>query len=301
MRCTFFAALLFSATGAMAQTPPPLSENVETTYSQAQREVDESLSRRTVMEVLVPADATEDQYARWKYPICFNVYGLAPVAKYVVERRMKDIATQVGAPIDRAEDCAPNVLIAVTPDQAATLQSIADVRPWLVPGLGMIRSRVREALPVQAWYAIAMQGGYGRRMLVYNGYDYEPQVVPVTSFSRLSSGFETELAAVTTVVDQKAIMGMPLGTLGDYFALLALSQARPSRSCKDFETITNLMLDGCDPATKVTSLSKGDIALLTGLYRTPDDQMARIQRLRIIGNMRRSLEAQLTRNDVPMQ
>lgn len=301
MRKTMLPLLLLAAAlPAHAQTPPPLSDSVETVYSDAQREVDESLAARAVNGVLTTADTSEDQYARWKQPVCFNVYGLSPLAKYQVEKRMKAIAAQVGAPVDRAEDCTPTILIAFTTDQNATLQSIAEVRPWLLPGLGMIRNITRETMPIQAWYAIAVKGATGRSTLVYNGYDYEPQVTLVSQFSRLSSGFETEIAAATLVVDSRAIMGMNLETLADHFALAALAQTRPTTRCRDFESIANLM-KGCDPSLTPDGISKIDLALLTGLYRTPDDTLQRVQRIRIMGNMRRTLESQTTSKDVPMQ
>jgi len=294
MRYTLFAVLLFSST-ALAQTPLPLSENVETVYSEVQREQDESLSRRAVQGVLAPADGTESgQYARWKEPVCFNVYGLTPLTKYTVERRMKDIAQQVGAQIDRREDCPPNILIAFTPDTQATLESIAKVRPWLVPGLGMIRSRTRESQPIQAWYAIALSGKTGHPVLVYDGYDQEPRIIAAPSISRLGSGLSSQIMAVTMVVDTKAIMGMNLTMMADYFAVMTLAQTRATNRCRDFRTIANLMLKNCDAAHMAQAITDNDIALLTSHYKTNDDRMELLQGIRIIGNMRKALEAQAT-------
>lgn len=299
MRVPALLALLLSSSIALAQTP--VMHEPETVYSDAERDRDESVSRRTVTDVLSPADTTDDQYARWKLPVCFNVYGLAPVAKYLVETRMKQVARQVGAPVDGRENCDTNILIAFTSDQKATLQSIADVRPWLVPGLSMIRNRVRESQPIQAWYALGMTGKTGRAMLVYDGYEYEPQYIPATTLTRLDTGLETQIMAVTMVVDTKAIMGMKLETLADYFALHSLAQIQTRQQCRAVETIANLMQVGCDPALAADHITKGDLAMLTGIYQTPDDSMQRIQKMRIIGNMRRSLESQTTGKPVPLQ
>ena len=291
-------AMLLAAGAAAAQTPAPApapspaAAEPETVYSDAQKLEDESLSRRTVQSVLAPVDTFEGQYARWKRPVCFNVYGLSATAKYVVEKRMKDIAQQVGAPVDRNDPCIPNVTIAFTVDPPATLQSVARVRPWLVPGLGMIRSRAREARPIQAWYATGARGRTGQVILLYDGYDEEPKRIAPSSLSRLSSGIETEIASVLVVVDTNAIMGMELGTLADHFALVGLAEARFASQCKPVETIANLLHKGCDPGLVPRAITPIDIALLTGLYKTPDDRIQFIQQQRIIGNMRKTLEAE---------
>lgn len=298
MRAAGIALLLLSSTMALAQTPTPgpapAPETLdhETVYSDVQMERDQSISRETVESVLDPVDTVDGQFARWKQPVCFNVYGLSAAAKYVVERRMKDIAHQVGAPVDRADPCTPTATIVFTADPMATLESIAKVRAWLVPGLGMIRSRVREAQPIQAWYNTMVVNDNGRRFLEYDGYTDEPVWGSSDRISRIESGVTTEMASVLMVVDTKAIMGMSLATLADHFALMSLAQARALRGCRDIETIANLLKKDCAPGLQPANITNNDIALLTGLYKTPDADMGRLQRQRIIGNMRKSLEDQ---------
>ena len=83
-----------------------------------------------------------------------------------------------------------------------------------------------------------------------------------------------------------------LATLADHFALLSLVQARALPVCRSIETIANLMRNDCATGLQPASITNNDLALLTGLYRTPDADMGRLQRQRIIGNMRQTLEAQ---------
>jgi hypothetical protein len=293
MRFATLALLLLSSAAALAQTPaPPVSGGVETVYSDSQLERDQSISRETVQTILDPVDTADDQYARWKRPVCFNVYGLSAAAKYVVERRLKDIAQQVGAPIDRNDPCRPTVTIAFTTDPNATLESIAKVRPWMLPGFNMIRNSVRQSQPIQAWYTTVVTNDNGHRTIEYDGFSDEPNFMPSATISRISTGVSTEMGTVVMVVDTNAIMGMSLGTLADHFALLSLAQARAARHCRDIETIANLMQKDCGTERKPTAITNNDLALLTGLYKTPDDHMQRLQRQRVIGNMRRTLEAQ---------
>jgi hypothetical protein len=288
----FGAALLSQS---WAQTPVPAPQvspgEPETVYSGAQKLEDQSLSRRTIERVLAPVETVEDQYSRWKQPVCFNVYGLSTTAKYVVEKRMKEVAQLVGAPVDRRDPCPPSVTIIFTTDPQATLQSIAQVRPWLVPGLGLSRSRVREEQPIQAWYTTLIRGS-GGWIPQYSGYDEEPNTVSIDRMSHLHSGIETQIGAVTVVVRTDAVMGLDLGALADHFALISLAEARYTSACKEIETIANLLHKNCDQALIPKTITPGDIALLTGLYKTPDDSMQRVQKARIIGNMRKTLEAE---------
>jgi len=306
MRTASLAALLLCAVPAVAQAPdkalPPIAPGVETVYSDAELERDRSISRAQVEAVLDPVQAMDYQYARWKRPVCFNVYGLSAAAKYVVERRMKDIAQQVGAPLDRRDPCVPNVTVAFTPDPRATLESVASTASILVPYYGFIRSRLRETQPIQAWHVTSTGAPNGHEVLDFDGENgglndalAPPRISMMAGqMSRLNSGYTTAIEAVLVVVDTNAIMGKSLGTLADHFAMLALAQSRVTSSCKDVATIANLMNPECSAEVRPDAMTGNDIAMLTGLYQTPDDTLQRVQKARIIGNMRKALEAQAT-------
>jgi hypothetical protein len=216
----------------------------------------------------------------------------------VVERRIKEIAVQVGAPVNRADPCEPNVTIAVTADPAATLKSIADVRPWLVQGVGLICTRIRESLPIQAWYTNMMQGadgatriipGCGGSDTIYFG---GPSILQVESMSRLDTGVRRKLGAVTIIVDSKAIIGMQLGPLTDYLAMLSLAEGRQNQRCKEVESILNLMLKDCDPGLTAKEITENDKKMLSALYTVDDDRLGRLQYVRMIADMRRKLQAE---------
>lgn len=325
---------------AIAQpAPPPLSPGVETVYSDAQRAADQDLSRRFVGSLLAPPTSFENQYAKWTRPVCVNVYGLAALSKYMVERRIRQVAQQVGAPVDRADPCTPNVTIAVTEDPQGTLDSVATAAPFLV--VSGKKRQLTVTQPVQAWYTTFRRDFSGLAQLDLNWEDaataggteaagglanltppsgdasigvaggsepagaagmatmqagdtIERDVPRVRAQgTRLSTGITPEMAAALIIVDAKAIMGMDLGSIADYLALLTLSQAPATGRCQDAPSIANLMVN-CSADVKTTALSNVDIALLTGLYETPlKPEM--IQRARIIGAMRRTLEAQASR------
>ena len=142
-------ALTLLATGALAQTPAPASEP-ETIYSNAQRTKDELLSRKFVQSLLSPSLNLEGQFSRWKKPICPRVAGMTPLAAHMVERRIRDIAQQIGAPLDRADPCRPNIIVFVSPQPQATLDSVVARNHWLFDGAPVRELKVHY--PVQAWY-----------------------------------------------------------------------------------------------------------------------------------------------------
>jgi hypothetical protein len=298
--------LLLAAGPAFAQTPPaaPIDQlEPETAYSLGEYIDDTYQAARSINGLLFPVEGSyypSPNFPKWKDPVCLNVYGLSPAAKYVVERRIREIAVQVGAPVDRREPCQPNVVIAFSSDPAATLKSIADVRPYLVQGAGLICNGVREGLPIQAWYTSMMQGadgafrinpgcrGFDDSYYFYGG----PPVLRAESIGHLETGFRRKLGAVTIIVDTKAAIGMPLGALADHFAMLVLAESRPTRRCKEIESIANLMLKDCNPALAPKHITDNDIKMLTALYNVDDDRLGSLQYVRMIADMRKALKAE---------
>jgi len=286
---------LMGEAAAQPPTTAPLSpREPETIYTEASRDKDRSIAGETVRAVIDPVYGVDDQFARWKRPICFNVYGLTPIAKYNVESRMKEVAQEVSAPVDHSDPCQPNVTIVFTPDRKATLDSIYKVRPELLQDYGFIRNRLKESLPVQAWYGVSMQVAGGRSQFVYgdegDGLSQGPPIIRMSERSRLNTGISTALESVVIVADTKAVTGKSLESIADYFAVLALGQIRETRQCKHVPTIVNLMFDDCDAGFRADSATKYDIAMLTGLYEVADDKLQTLQRQRIVGAARRAAE-----------
>ena len=318
-----FSLLLSSvlAGTAVAQDLP-----VETIYSDAQRSKDLSASRAMVETMLAPSFSIEGQYAKWKQPVCPHVYGLNPVTAWFVEHRIREVADMVGAKVDHNDPCVPNIGIFFTPDPQASLLSIAEKRPFLIAG-GSQKAVVK--FPVQAWYATfitdfnghksldipwdvalpwtgtgadagstPMMGGAGSAAQdrssspSLSGYD-EPMVR--ANDSRLHTGLTAEMATATVMVDTKTATGMTLGELSDYLAFMTLAQASQYGACLPLETVSNLLTPGCAAQDTAHQLSHADVALLTALYEVPDSPEV-LQKQRVIGAMRRSLEKQYGKN-----
>jgi len=285
-----FAMML--ARAALAQAPkPPVTGEPETVYSDAQRQKDISASRWIVDSLLRPSFSIDNVYARWKLPVCPHVYGLRPVAAWLIEHRIRAVAAMVGAPLDRDDPCVPNIGIVFTPDPQASLNSIADRAPLLIEG-GNQKLMVRY--PVQAWYASFAVSNNGHRIIdipwemMTPPLDGPPTMLAVDS-TRLSTGVHAEMATATVLVDSKAATGKTTGELADYLAMMVLGQAGQYGKCLETASITNLMLD-CGPENTTHALSHIDIALLKGLYQMPLEPEL-LQKPRLLAIVRRTLEA----------
>jgi hypothetical protein len=252
---------------------------------------------------------------------CPHVYGLTPIAAWMVERRIREVAAMVGAPLQRNDPCGPNIGIIFTAQPQASLESIAAVRSFLVQGGNQ---KLTVKYPVQAWYTSLKTDFNGVKTLdvpfdVSNpASDCIGSISPsntgnsmgdimggtasggfgncemhwvAANDSRLHTGLTAEMATTTVLVDTNVVTGMTLAELGDYLAFMTLAQASQYGACEKLPTIANLMLKDCGDEDTPHSLSHVDIALLTALYQVPDSPEV-LQKQRIVGAMRRSLEAQ---------
>lgn len=295
-----FIVLLFTVAlpgMALAQAPAPPDEP-ETITSEAQRQKDELLSRKFVQSILRPSTSLEGQFAKWKTPVCPHVYGLLPASAQFVERRIRDVAAQIGAPVDHVDPCVSGIGIIFTAQPQASLESIAAARPFLLLGNDQ---KLVVRYPVQAWYA-TLRTDYGGFKTIDIPFeiteawrDCNPGLAGCpqsrANDTKLHTGHTVEIAAATVLVDTRAVTGMPLGSVADYLALLTLAQAPVTGRCQPAPSIANLFLKDCEADFHVDGLSDADLAMLTALYQTPDEP-EKLQMQRIVGNMHRKLEGQ---------
>ena len=274
-----------TTSAALAQAPV-----VETVTSEAQRTRDEAMVGRVMQSLLAQSTTMENQYAKWKAPVCPHVYGMTPVASWLIEHRIKEVAQLVGAPVDHNDPCKANIGIIVSPDPQKSFDSIAARAPYLV--ISSTR-RTKVEYPVETWYASLLRDYNGKASLDESWEDAGldgPPYVPA-QLSRLSTGQTAEMGAATVLVNAQAVTGMSLGTLADYIALQTLAQSQVTGHCQEAPSIANLMLPNCDPANHVEQLSDLDMAMLTGLYAAAE-RPELLQRQRIVGAMKRALAAQ---------
>jgi hypothetical protein len=254
--------------------------------------------------------------ARWTKRICPVTMGLADkYAKYITQR-IKDVGAAVGAPVDPDPDCGrPNIEVMFTLNPQTLMDKVRKTQPLL---LGYHQNE-REAdelakvtHPIQAWYSTISQDIHGRTYVdsgtcgfggtmfntmpspdamsggtVAAGILLPCAIVMRATGSRAVDGLDSGFFNVVIVADPSKLLDYEIGTLGDYIAMLALSQPASLDSCQDLPSISNLLAKGC--ASVPGWITDGDLAYLKGLYLVPRGYSMSAQRNEIRYWMKKTL------------
>jgi hypothetical protein len=259
-----------------------------------------------------------DKLARWRVGVCPVFVGLRPQAARFVIKRVKDVAAQVGAPVNDKEPCPANIAIVFTTAPQALLHNIRVRQPILLgyhTNLAQADRLATVTRPIQSWYTTGTQdldlnrtvdngrcmgGGVGELELdvadVASGMSATPtpMFLPcATAYAvtgnRLGNGLSSELYRVVIVAEPAKLLDYEMGTLSDYIAMLALSQIQPPDNCQDMPSILNLLVPGCSRSAK--ALTSSDIAYLRALYKITSTATFGVQQDQMMYQMDQSLEA----------
>jgi hypothetical protein len=209
------------------------------------------------------------QIARWKHGICPLIRGLSPPYNHFIEARVRAIAASVDAPVSDKNPCTPNVEVIFTTEPQKLLDGVAsDHEPLL--GFHWTSQTKRLSTftgPIQAWYVTATTDAAGVETVddqreIFNGTAPSPGLG-----SRISGGTSSAFVHVLIVADTARVTGYTIGSISDYVAMLALSQASSLTDCNPLPSILDLMSPGCVSEEKADSISPVDSAYLRALYR----------------------------------
>ncbi len=98
----------------------------------------------------------------------------------------------------------------------------------------------------------------------------------------------SELVHTLILVDANKVADAQIGSIADYFAVLALSRWQSLETCNAIPTILNLMADGCDADPTPEAATGADLALLTGLYTSDPRELGSLQRATIASAIRKA-------------
>ncbi len=257
-------------------------------------------TRNFVRLYTAPSDFL-DQISRWHAPLCVHTEGLAKGYNAFVTARVKEVATQIGAPKADSDNCKTNLSIIFNTEPQKLLDVIGEKRPDLLgPHYPALRKKLTTMNhPVQAWYATGTRDARGRlERDSYEGWDTVPGAdgidAPVyyTLGSRLRSGLTSEFASVVIVADIPKIEAWEIGTIADYIAMMALARAKTPDKCQQVPSITNVLED-CSDGVRAKSMSEFDLAYLKALYTTAGDAPRGLQESGISRAMIKILEKQI--------
>ncbi len=162
LRMAVACTVLFWALGAAAQTVPPI-ESVTVTGTRASEQAVKGFVAANTAPTRMAGKIT-----RWKDGICPKVIGLPKKFADFVAQHVRDVAKQVGAPVDASVTCKTNIDIVFTTKPQALLDNIRDHFP---DSLGYQDTSAQVAAAaivtrlIQSWYMTATEGLDGSRQV----------------------------------------------------------------------------------------------------------------------------------------
>ncbi|HEX4271774.1 MAG TPA: hypothetical protein VHZ32_10320 [Rhizomicrobium sp.] len=259
--------------------------------------------------------------ARWDVKICPQTSGLKDVYVNYITQRIRDIATAVGAPVNRDPACKPNIEVVFTTTPQALLDDIRKNEPEYLGYSNNSAEKDQLAKvthPIQAWYTTATQDIDGAQQIdnpsCNNDLISAAQSAGVTqngemttnmgfqllrgelapcakvvhaSGSRINNGLSSGLFNVLIVAEPTKLLDNEIGSLADYITMLALSQPKSLDSCQELPSISNMLAPGC--ANTPGRITDGDLAYLHALYKMSDGTGLEIQRDEIRLEMKKTL------------
>lgn len=280
---------LVLGTGSIAAQSPSQSQRslpTENVIVTAPKPVPDALLRDFVKSY-TQVSLASGKIARWRMGVCPVVTGLPAAGNRLVTGRVRQVASNAGAPVGVAA-CKPNVDIVFTLNPQVLLDGIRAKDHVL---LGYHEAAQEKSLatvrhPVQAWYATQTADLSGTTTVddklrnnggFYIGQTFFPEgTVNHTSGSHLSDGVSSELYHAIIVINLAKVTGRTVGALADYAAMLALAQTQSFEACAPVASIANLVSRECDTALRSNEITAGDLAYLRALYNIdPRDSLMR--------------------------
>ncbi len=220
--------------------------------------------------------------ARWRggrpESICPVTVGLEPAYNAFVTARVRELAAEVGAPVQADLGCKDNVQITFTnePDKlmARVLKSASRTLGVRYPTQIRRQLELSGTHAIQGWYITTGGGGLilntDADLLTGPG-DLLPLWPLVIQTSRsvhsgaFGAGF-SGIVAVMLVVDTRRLADQAIGPIADYLAMLALSVVQSPDHCDPLPSILDLMAPSCRTRPAPTAVTAGDLAFLKALY-----------------------------------
>ena len=294
VRRILLATLVSAGLGASAQTgvaqrlaKPAFTLPPESITITATKPSDETI--RSFVETRAQPTYVLGRMARWNREICPVTMGLAEKYAKYISQRIKDVAAAVGAPVNTNPGCRPNIEVMFTLNPQILMNNVHKDQPLLL-GYHHNETEADELAKVthsiQGWYTTVSLDTNGYTQvdngtckgagIVVAGISLPCAIITHSTGSRAVDGLNSGFFNIVIVADPSKLLDYEIGTLGDYIAMMALSQAASLDSCQELPSISNLMAKGC--ASVPSWITDGDLAYLKGLYRVPSGYSMSAQR-----------------------
>jgi hypothetical protein len=266
------AALALVAAAAAAQTP---LGPVDVESSRRNPRINPLVSE-FVSSVAGPVQ--HESMARWSRHLCVFTAGLEPGEGDFVRRRITDVATEAGIPVD-PPGCQVNFVAVVTPDPETFLRDWWHEEPRLFNrdrGVRGVERMIAADQPVRVWHNVCnAPPGLARNYRLNVQWDCNTGELG----SRITRAGVRSIFTTFVVVDFRKIEGLTWGQVADYVAMVGLAQLRLDADTGAVPTILSLFKDGGDERAK--ALTVWDQAFLKSLYASRDGSITELAQVKL--------------------
>jgi hypothetical protein len=255
---------------------------------------------KTFVETRAVPTRVLNKIARWSVKVCPHTFGLGDnYAKYI-NQRILDIARAVGAPVNVDPSCRANIEVAFTSAPQGLMDDVRKTIPVFLgyyDSLHQAEELAKVTHPIQAWYATTSQDWFGNKSIdrgrcsggVSLAGVFFPCAIGTRSIggTRLNNSVNSGFFNVLIVAEPAQLTDYEMGSLADYIAMMALSQAASLDSCQELPSISNLLAKSC--ASVTGRITDGDLAYLHALYKLAPGQGMSYQRDEMRFEMKKTL------------
>jgi len=212
--------------------------------------------------------------ARWEDPVCPSVTGLPPNFIKFITKRVRDVATAVGAPVNASETCKSNIDIVFTTKPQALLDTVRAKEPVMLGYYSSNDQADRMAkvnYVIQSWHATQTVDLRGNAMIdsrnAENSGSAQGSRAQNSTGSRVGDGLHSTFFRAIVVANPDKLGDYEIGTLADHVAFVALAQPAQPDACGALPSILDMTNVECRKEAPVKGLTQADTAYLRGLYQ----------------------------------
>jgi hypothetical protein len=236
--------------------------------------------------------------ARWEEGVCPGVTGLPANFSKFITKRVRDVATAAGAPVNPDESCKANIDIVFTTKPQGLLDTIRAKDPFLLgyfDNLSQADEMAKVSRSIQAWHATQTVDARGHALVDSRnnsaGGTAQSSNAQNSFGTRLGDGLHSSYFHAIIVADPNKLGDYEIGTLGDHIAMLALAQPAPGESCADLPSILDMTSANCHKDQAAKTLTPADTGYLKGLYMADPGASLRAQKDGIAFRVKEALAA----------
>jgi hypothetical protein len=214
---------------------------------------------------------------RWNQRVCPTVVGLTQEEGEFMLARLSQVARAAGTPLD-GERCRANLAVIFTNDPDTLIKAWGAKRSAFAGVHGTPAAFAHFATrrgPVRVWYTKTFGSpdpGPTPTGSLQLGQRYrDVQTGTALIGSRMYVKDLLAFSSVAVIVDAREAVGIPIGPLTDYIAMLALADTDPEAPSGQAPTILRLFTARAAHEPLPAGLSDWDRAYLKALYRTTLD------------------------------